>query len=694
MRCSAVLAVALGACASGPDEPRPAWGYDVRPANATCVAPDRPSQQATVVVERAFPLSWERATSLAQPPGDPDWWWVTTAKGDVRRFRSAPGTSEDERLLRLAVDAGPREAGLLGLAFHPDFATNGFVFLSFTEPGLTSVVARFHSPDGASVDAASRKDVLRLDQPFNNHNGGHLAFGPDGYLYVGFGDGGDGGDPQGHGQNPATLLGALLRIDVDTPEGTPYAIPADNPFVGGGGRPEIFAYGFRNPWRFSFDRETGALWLGDVGQNRYEEIHQVVRGANHGWNVVEGEACFEPREGCDDAGLEPPVVVLGHDAGDQSVVGGVVYRGEAIAGLQGTYLFGDFASGRLYGLTDGKRQTLYETGGSFAHFAEDARGEVFLLDHSRGVFRLVPGDGAPVDSDFPERLSQTGCVDPSNPRRVRDMLIPYTVAHGFWSDGAVKRRWLSIPDGTEVSVRPDGRLVLPVGSVTVKDFTVGGELVETRLLVRHDDGEWGGYSYVWDGDDAYFAPERLQVPGGGETTWQIPSPADCLACHTSPWGGLLGLSLQQLDVLQAYPNGATVNQVEQLVRIGMLDAPERPGRFPALGDPSASAEARARAYLHVNCAFCHFEGGTGGGSLDLRAELSLEETGLCDAPSEGDLGLTDARIVAPGAPERSVLLARMGLRGERQMPPLASEEVDAEGLTVLTQWVRELPSCP
>ena len=383
------------------------------------------------------------------------------------------------------------------------------------------------------------------------------------------------------------------------------------------------------------------------------------------------------------------------------MIGGVVYRGEAIPGLVGTYVYADYGSGRLYGLQydpvsgEPEVETLLEMGLSIVHFAESSAGEVFLLDHNRGVFRIEAADTTPVVVDpLPQTLSETGCVDPANPRQALPMLIPYQVAHGFWSDQAEKRRWFAIPDGTQIEVREDGQFDLPIGSVTVKEFVVGGEPVETRLSVRHEDGYWAGYTYLWSGEDAYLADARATVTGGGGIPWEVPSRPECLKCHTNAWGGLLGMSVAQLDTLQVYPNGAIDNQLDVLRNIGMLvPSEDAEGPFPALADTTVPVAQRARTYLHVNCAFCHFPGGTGGGDLDLRVDTSLSESGLCAEPSQGDLGLPNARIVAPGAPERSVLIQRLQIRGEGQMPPLASNVVDEVGVSVMREWVTSLEAC-
>jgi glucose/arabinose dehydrogenase len=292
------------------------------------------------------------------------------------------------------------EQGLLGLAFHPDYAANGRFFVDLTDRGGDTRVVEFRvSADPDRADPAPVRTVLTVAQPFSNHNGGLIAFGPDGMLYVGMGDGGSGGDPQGNAQDRGSLLGKLLRIDVDG--AAPYAVPGDNPFVGeAGARGEVWAYGLRNPWRFAFDRGTGDLYVADVGQNRLEEVNAVAgagRGLDYGWDVMEGDECFEPPEGCQTAGRTLPVVVYDHGDGC-SVTGGHVYRGSAIPDLRGTYFYSDFCSGfvRSFRFAAGAATDerswpeLRPSEGGVSSFGEDAAGEIYLTTSGGAVYRIVP----------------------------------------------------------------------------------------------------------------------------------------------------------------------------------------------------------------------------------------------------------------------------------------------------------------
>ncbi len=346
-------------------------------------------------------------TALAQAPGDPSRWFALEQRGVVTVFDNDTATATGSTFLNISgrVQSGG-ERGLLGIAFHPDFATNGEVFLSYTATGqLTSVISRFRSIDGnLTLDPASEEPLLYVIQLQSNHNGGDIHFGPDGFLYAGFGDGGGGGDPGNNGQNTMSLLGAMLRIDVDVASG--YAIPATippNPFDGnaqcvqGSGAaacPEIFAWGFRNPWRFSFDSATGDLWVGDVGQGAWEEIDRVSIGENYGWNTREGAHCYPPGSACDATGLTDPITEYDRSDG-QSITGGYVYRGMEYPDLIGYYVFGDFVSGRIWAVAaDSPIGTtaieLADTGHSIAAFAEGVDGELYVVDYGGSIHQLVP----------------------------------------------------------------------------------------------------------------------------------------------------------------------------------------------------------------------------------------------------------------------------------------------------------------
>lgn len=364
------------------------------------VPPPLPSLRLERVFEGAGDFS--EPTNLAQPlAGGP--LYLAERRGRLWVWTPDDPAGGGRRLLdwQGKIRSSSQEEGLLGLAFDPQFGRNGHFYLHYSASGpQRSVVARLTLRDG-QVSDGSELILLEVAQPYPNHNGGQLAFGPDGQLYIALGDGGAAGDPHHHGQNPATLLGAILRLEVSqaTPE-TPYRIPADNPFAGfDGARGEIWAYGLRNPWRFSFDRQTGQLWAGDVGQNAWEEVDLIERGGNYGWAALEGNHCFRPAAGCVAEGRIAPVAEYPLGGGVCSVIGGYVYRGPSIPALHGVYVYGDYCSGEIYGLRydyDGQRltagpQTLAATGGRIMSFAEDHAGNLYALLADGGVYRLAAG---------------------------------------------------------------------------------------------------------------------------------------------------------------------------------------------------------------------------------------------------------------------------------------------------------------
>lgn len=354
----------------------------------------------SVQVERVFPdLAFQEMTNLVQPDDTGDLMFVTEQRGVVYSF-SASNPQEADVFLDITdrVNRGGNEEGLLGLAFDPDYQGNGYfyVYYSAAEP-TRSVLSRFNLDEQNTdvADPGSEVVITEVEQPYANHNAGQIAFGPDGYLYIALGDGGSAGDPLGNGQNLSTLLGSILRIDVSGLSGPgDYEIPADNPFVGiEGAREEIWAYGLRNPWRVSFDSETGRLWAGDVGQNSWEEIDIIAKGANYGWNIMEGRQCYSPATGCNESGLTLPVIEYDHSQGC-SVTGGYVYRGDQATSLQGYYVYGDYCSGNIWALAyDGSVVTenilLVDSELSITAFGEDLTGNLYILDRQGGIYRLI-----------------------------------------------------------------------------------------------------------------------------------------------------------------------------------------------------------------------------------------------------------------------------------------------------------------
>jgi uncharacterized repeat protein (TIGR03806 family) len=711
-----------GGSSTGGGNPPAVGGLDTRPSNTTCLAGAPPGSDV-VALQRVFPtLSFVNPILALQAPGDSSRWFVVEQAGRVLRFPTT-GTPTTTVFIdiRANVTSGG-ETGLLGIAFHPNFPTDPRVFLSYTATAgnLLSRISSFVTRDGGqTLDPTSEHVLLTLNQPESNHNGGNIAFGPDGFLYIGFGDGGGGGDahtqngPIGNGQSRTTMLGKILRIDVGGAAATAYTIPPTNPYASNPicgpatnaqNCPEIYAYGLRNPWRWSFDRQTGVLWVGDVGQDTWEEVDIVTPGGNYGWRCREGRHDYNTT-GCPTSGLIDPVAEYNHTVG-QSITGGYVYRGPQSTSLSGHYIFADYVSGRLWALLpDGSGgytlSDLVTAGFNVSSFAQANDGELYVIDYSGGLYRVVfqPGAGGGM---IPTSLAASGCVDSSNPTRPASGLIPYAVNTPFWSDGAVKDRWIALPNGQNIAVGAGGDWSPPTGSVLVKNFVLGNTIVETRLLMHHTDDSWAGYSYQWNDaqTDATLLPDGGTKTWGAQT-WIYPSESDCLQCHTAAAGRSLGLETAQMNRSFTYAaTGRTANQITTLNAIGTL-APALatdPATLPALPDPFGTAGTltdRARAYLHANCSQCHRPGGPTPVNLDLRYATALGATNACDlAPQAGDLGLgAAARIIAPGSATNSVLVARVNRRGASQMPPLASNQIDAQGVQLLTQWINGLASC-
>ncbi len=402
----ALLAAACGEAPPAPTGPPPVVTPD--PATPTATAPTSPSPTPTAPTPVPAPVEAIELETLVDGLESPLFvghagdgsgrLFVVEQAGRIRVVREGRLVAEPYLDLTDRIDAGG-ERGLLGLAFSPTFEVDGLLYVDYTDRDGDTVVSELTAPDPAAdtADPASERVLLRIDQPHSNHNGGALAVGPDGLLWIATGDGGSSGDPQGNGQRLDTLLGKLLRIDPRPAGGAPYGIPADNPFVGrASARAEIWAFGLRNPWRFSFDRATDDLWVADVGQGTWEEVNRWPAGSpagpNFGWNTMEASACFEPAEGCSTDGLVLPVAEYGHDLGC-SVSGGYVYRGARLPALDGTYLFSDYCSGTIWGLdaaaADPEPRVLAEGAGGVASFGEDEAGELYVVDLAGGRILAV-----------------------------------------------------------------------------------------------------------------------------------------------------------------------------------------------------------------------------------------------------------------------------------------------------------------
>lgn len=357
---------------------------------------------AVIPLENAFPnLSFERPVEFTHAGDGSNRVFVLEQEGRIRVFDNQASTKSAGVYLNIENKVSSEgEMGLLGLAFHPNFKQNGYFYVYYTKrKPLESIIARYKASSSTAntIDASTETILLKISQPYDNHNGGKLAFGPDSFLYISLGDGGAWGDQHNYAQNRTSLLGKILRIDVNKTDKGNYGIPADNPYVGNkeGFREEIFAYGLRNPWRFSFDAKTGQLWTGDVGQNEFEEVDIITKGGNYGWRLKEADRCYTPRKDCDNGNLTEPIHQYPRSDG-VSITGGFVYRGSHLPLLQGKYIFADYSNGNIWALAfEGNKKTnnqlLTNEGGSVSAFGEDANGELYILDHYSGkIKRFTP----------------------------------------------------------------------------------------------------------------------------------------------------------------------------------------------------------------------------------------------------------------------------------------------------------------
>lgn len=702
-RVGPVLALAVACVAGGCEEvlPKPVSTSSVQAV--TCRAPAR--TPGAYRAERAYPaLSFAQPTRLVRSPAGR--FYVAERAGTVRVFEDREDVAGSTVFVDLAragriFDGGIGD-GVMGMALHPRFEENGEVFFAFTAPSADARMAlhieRGRSLDGGlTLDPSTLEPVLVMPTTESFHHGGPLLFGPDGALYFANGDG-NFGDPEGRAQDLGSLFGKVLRLDVDGAR--PYATPADNPFAGRpGARGEIWALGFRNPWTATFD-SSGALWVGDVGQDRWEEINRVERGRNYGWRTMEGGQCYGSPT-CDVRGLTAPAFAYSHGEGF-SVTLGFVYRGQRHPELRGALIFGDYVTGRVSALRvdEGRPASaspLLDTGKQIVGFAEDGAGEVLVVDFAEGGIHRVVREDRP--SEVATRLSQTGCFDTAAGAPTGEFL-PYEVNMPLWSDGSEKERWLHVPEGEPIAVTKSGKLEPPPGSIAFKSFRVAGRLVETRMFVHHEESGWVGYSYAWDEDgrDATLLEGGATRDLGGGRAWTFPSRSDCFTCHNLVAGRTLGLTLAQLN--RDAPRGPLEgkNQLAALAERRLL-GPSDWDSFLADGGPAAlprlagegegePLEARARAYLDVNCSTCHQQGAPAAGSGDLRATTPLAKADVCAVQAAS--GPPGVARLAPGAPERSAILLRARSLGADRMPPLASAVVDDRGTAWVEAWIRGL----
>ncbi len=694
--------------------------------------------------EKRYPkLKLTFPIAIAHQPGSDRMWTITQDKPysttSIRRFVDSPDVSETEDLLpadnRVAYD----------IVFHPKFAENGYVYVGHSrakpeaEKPVEKADAKTKQPDdkpkGPKYAGVSRfkmnprppyefdpkSEVTIIEWLSDGHNGAAITFGLDGMMYVTSGDGTSDSDTNLRGQDLSKLTAKVLRIDVDHPdEGRQYSVPKDNPFVGQPNVvPETWAYGLRNPWRMTTDRETGHIWVGNNGQDLWEQVYFVRKGDNYGWSVYEGSHPFYLTR---ELGPHPHVkpALEHHHSESRSLTGGIVYYGKQRPELRGCYLYADHSTGKIWGARhDGQKvvwhQELTDTPVHITGFGTDSQGELLICDHAGkddgGFFTLIPTPPDTPTPNFPRKLSESGLFESVKGHVIQPALIPYSVNAPLWSDGTGKTRYIAIPgEDPKINFTASHAWGFPDETVLVKSFSLeltegdpkSQRWIETRFLTKQQN-EWIGYSYQWNDDQTdatLVAKEGVDreftiktADGSRAQSWHYPSRTECMVCHSRAVGFVLGLSTPQMNKNHDY-GGHVENQLEVLQRVGLLGKINAPDKYERLANPydaSEKLEARARAYLHSNCSICHVDAGGGNAQMQLEATTARDKMKLFDeVPLHDKFSLPDARLVAPGHPERSVLLHRVALRGRGQMPQLATSRIDQPAVEMLTEWIRQM----
>lgn len=726
-----------------------------RVANTTLTLPQIP-QTFGYSTEDAFPgLTFDQPLAIVTPPGETDRIFVVEKTGRIQVVSNLNGTLVKQVFLDLSARVlTSSEQGALGLAFHPNFATNRYFYVFYSTTATTTAgtgahqrVARFTSLAGSPTNAqllATEVPLISQRDEADNHNGGDMHFGPDGYLYIALGDEGGGNDTFNNSQRiDKDFFSGLLRIDVDqlpgnlTPNAHPsvhagtYKIPADNPFVGAttynglavtpaNVHTEFWATGLRNPWRFSFDYPTGRLLLGDVGQGAKEEIDLITRGGNYGWNYREGTIAGPRGSPPVGATFINPIWDADRSTAS-SITGGVVYRGSRFAQLYGRYVFGDYGANRLFFMTfpaSGPVQVETSiTVSSPVGFGADPRnGDVLIASIGTGrVLRLVYNT-TPTGTPLPATLTATGAFSNLAALTPAAGVVAYDPNVSFWSDHAKKRRWFSVPAlANKITFAAEGNWTFPAGTVWVKHFDLEitrgnpatARRLETRFLVKTASGVYG-VTYKWNPAQT----EATLVAEAGETeaitindngtsrtqTWRYPSRSECLQCHTAVGGQALSFNTAQLNRTVTY--GATsANQLAALAAAGYFTTASvpTPSTLPALAaadDTTATLEQRARSYLAANCVQCHQPGGAALGNWDARYSTPTGSAGILNGTLIDSRGDAANRVIAPLDPAHSVMLARISTRGSGQMPPLASTELDSANIALLSAWINSIGAVP
>lgn len=687
----------------------------------------RPDPSPPYTVEKMFTqLEWKALLYVAPEPGS-DRLLVVEQGGErdrpskIFRIRNSSNTEDKETFLEIP------ERLVYGVTFHPQFRTNGYIYVFSNgrsgQGNGTNRVARFVMDRDPPYRCDPESETVILEWRSGGHDGGDLAFGHDGMLYITSGDGTSDSDAWVSGQNVSNLLAALLRIDVDHPDpGRQYSIPPDNPFVHlDGARPEIWAYGFRNPWRMTVDKETGAIWVGNNGQDLWETAHRVLPGENYGWSVYEGSHPFYLNRKRGPTPIVQPTIEHSH-ADFRSLTGGVVYYGSKLPNLNGVYVYGDYSTGKIWGARhNGTELTwhreLADSSLQIASFTVDHNGDLLIVDHGDSIYRLVPSPEDHSWTNFPTRLSETGLFESVSKHQPHVGLIPYSVNVPGWVDSGRPERFIAVPDEGKVVFTRNGGWNFPEGTVLVQTLSVESEgerkepwrRVETRLLTRQQ-GEWAAYTYLWNEDQSdatlvgaqgdtidLFTTDQDISNGEGKRPWRVPSRTECMVCHSRAANYVLGLTTLQMNKDHDYGE-VRDNQLRALEHIDVFKEalPRSSDRLSRLVNPydvTQDLDARARSYLHANCSVCHVEAGGGNSQMQLQFSTSRRRMNLFEArPQHDTFGIANAMLIAPGDPERSVLYQRISRRGRGQMPPLVTSQVDKEAVKLFSDWIAQMKS--
>jgi putative heme-binding domain-containing protein len=719
-------------------------------------SPEPPPAYRTV---RVFPnVQVHHALLLVRAPGT-DRLFVGEQDGRIWSIANRPD-AKAEPFLDLVKDyktlhpleGAKKTESVYGLVFHPKFAENHYCYVCYTLHGKPNDVnlengtrvSRFRVTTTDPPRAEPESEQIIISWMQGGHNGGDLHFGPDGYLYISSGDAAEPNPPDRFrvGQDLSRLMSKILRIDVDHPDGDKaYTVPKDNPFVDlKGARPETWAYGLRNPWRMSFDRKTGQLWVGDVGWELWESVHRVERGGNYGWSIVESRQPINTDMPIGPTPIRPPIIELPHTL-SASVTGGYVYHGKKFPELEGAYIFGDWETKRIWAARiEGDRMVsltdLVEPTHRVVAFGEDHDGELYVVDYDVGTIHTLERNPTTTKTaDFPRTLSATGLFASVKDHVPAEGVVPFAINAPQWADGATAERWIAVPGSAPVPWLPKDvqyfgsmftrRFDYPLNTVFARTFTLELERgnpasrkrIETQIM-QFDGKQWKPYTYAWndagtdadlvaaDGREQIFVVRDSDHPGGKrEVAWSFAARSQCSVCHT-PWAQAgLGFSISQLN-RDVEVDGTRVNQLKLFEMMGLLKregaepgAPLKPTdhlKQPTLCDPfdaSHDLDLRARSYLHANCGHCHRFGGGGAVDLELHAALPLDKTRLLDvAPHQGTFDLPEAKIIVPGVPDRSTLYYRMAKFGRGRMPRMGSDLPDEAGLALIKEWIQQLPT--